>query len=101
MSLAAWIFIGTVAAFIANGLARKRGLGLGYDALLGMAGATIAGFAVDWLAGPGRTGLNPWSLTASGFGAGLVLALSASLRGPSVRSARALSPRSKPRPIRR
>jgi uncharacterized membrane protein YeaQ/YmgE (transglycosylase-associated protein family) len=101
MPLAAWFVIGVIAGFIANGLERKRGLGLGYDILLGMAGATIAGFAVDWLAGSGRTGVSPWSITASGFGAGLVLAFSASLRQRSDRSGRALRPGHKPRPIRR
>jgi uncharacterized membrane protein YeaQ/YmgE (transglycosylase-associated protein family) len=101
MSLVAWAFLGIIVAFATNALAGKRGLGLGYDVLLGIAGAISVGFAVDWLAGPTRTGVNPWSLTASGFGAGLVLAFSASLRRRNGRSGRTLSPAPKPRPIRR
>jgi uncharacterized membrane protein YeaQ/YmgE (transglycosylase-associated protein family) len=95
MSLVAWIVLGIITAFVANGLAKKRGLGLGYDVLLGVAGATIAGFAVDWLAGPQRTGVNPWSLTAAGFGGGLVLAFRASLPR-RIRARRVPSPARKP-----
>lgn len=100
MALTLWILLGLSAGFVANWLARKRGFGLGYDALLGMAGATLAGFGVDALAASPSATMSPWSLVASLCGAGLVLAVSASIEQSSKRASARPTPRPK-RVVRR
>lgn len=77
MQIVTWILLGLVIAVIANRLAGKGGAGLGTDIVLGVAGASLVGFAFNTLTGVDRTRFNPFGLAASVFGAGLVLALSA------------------------
>ena len=77
MQIVSWISLGLVIAFVANRWGGKRGTGLGTDIVLGVAGASLVGFAFNTLADVDRSQLNPWGLAASAFGAGLVLAVAA------------------------
>ena len=81
MSIIAWIILGIVAAVVANQLSGKRGVGLVPDALVGIAGAAVAGFAYNMLAGR-ELGFSVASLCLSLLGAGVFLVFSRAIAGP-------------------
>lgn len=89
MFVFAWILLGITAGVVANQLAGRRSVGLGFDAILGIAGAAVAGFAFNLLAGRDG-GLSLWGLFVSLIGAGVVLAVSSAMapapaRTPSIK----------------
>ena len=81
MSIVAWIILGIVAAVVANQLSGKRGVGLVSDALVGIAGAAVAGFAYNMLAGR-ELGFSLTSLCSSLFGAAVFLGISRAMARP-------------------
>ena len=82
MSIVAWVLLGIVAGVVANQLSGKRGVGLISDALLGIAGAAVAGFAFNMLAGT-EEGVGLMSMSLSLLGAGVFLTVSRAIAGPS------------------
>jgi uncharacterized membrane protein YeaQ/YmgE (transglycosylase-associated protein family) len=82
MSIVAWIILGIVSGVVANQLSRARGTGLVSDALVGIAGAAVAGFAYNTLAGR-ELGFSLVSLCSSLLGAGVFLTISRAIAGPN------------------
>jgi uncharacterized membrane protein YeaQ/YmgE (transglycosylase-associated protein family) len=82
MSIVAWVLLGIVAGVVANQLSARRGVGLVSDALLGIAGAAVAGFTFDMLSGT-EEGVGLMSMGLSLLGAGVFLAVSRAIAGPS------------------
>ena len=82
MSIVAWIILGIVSGVVANQLSGARGVGLISDAIVGIAGAAVAGFAFNMLAGR-ELGFSLTSLGASLLGAGVFLTISRAVAGPS------------------
>ena len=82
MSIVAWIILGIVSGVVANQLSGSRGVGLISDALVGIAGAAVAGFAYNILAGR-ELGFSLVSLCLSLLGAGVFLTISHAIAGPS------------------
>ena len=83
MSIVAWILLGVAAGVVANQLSGRRGAGLVSDALLGTAGASIAGFAFQMLAERGERSVSAWGLLVSLLGAVVFLTLSRAIVGPT------------------
>jgi uncharacterized membrane protein YeaQ/YmgE (transglycosylase-associated protein family) len=81
MSIIAWLMLGMVAGVVANQLSAKRGVGLVSDAVIGVAGAAVAGFAYKMLAG--REGFGVTSLLVSLLGAGVFLGVFRAMTGPA------------------
>jgi uncharacterized membrane protein YeaQ/YmgE (transglycosylase-associated protein family) len=81
MSIVAWVLLGIVAGVVANQVSGKRGVGLVSDALLGIAGAAIAGFAFSMLSG--AEGMSLASMSLSLLGAGVFLTVSRAVAGPN------------------
>lgn len=71
MSIIAWLMLGIVAGVVANQLSGKRGVGLVFDAAIGIAGAAVAGFAYEMLTG--REGFGLTNLLISLLGAAIFL----------------------------
>ena len=82
MSIAAWIILGIVSGVVANQLSGARGVGLVSDALVGVAGAAVAGFAYNMLAGT-ELGFSVVSLCLSLLGAAVFLTISRAVAGPN------------------
>jgi uncharacterized membrane protein YeaQ/YmgE (transglycosylase-associated protein family) len=82
MSIVVWVLLGIVAGVVANQLSGKRGVGLVSDALLGIAGAAVAGFAFDMLSGTGE-GMSLMGMCLSLLGAGVCLTVSRAIAGPN------------------
>ena|SRR5688572_5701145 len=81
MSIVAWLMLGIVSGVVANQLSGARGVGLFSDALVGVAGAAVAGFAYNMLAGR-ELGMSLASLCVSLLGAGVFLMISRAIAGP-------------------
>jgi len=82
MSIIAWVILGVVSGVVANQLSGARGVGLVSDALVGIAGAAVAGFAYNVLAGR-ELGFSLLSLCVSLLGAGVFLTISRAIAGPN------------------
>lgn len=82
MAIVAWILLGIFAGVVANQLSGRRGAGLVSDAILGIAGAAVAGFAFNTLAGRGED-VGLIGLLLSFLGAGVALGIFRMLVGPS------------------
>jgi uncharacterized membrane protein YeaQ/YmgE (transglycosylase-associated protein family) len=82
MSIVAWVLLGIVAGVVANQLSGKRGVGLVSDAVLGIAGAAVAGLAFNMLSGTDE-GMSLMGLCLSLLGAGVFLTVSRAIPGPS------------------
>jgi uncharacterized membrane protein YeaQ/YmgE (transglycosylase-associated protein family) len=82
MSIVAWIILGIVSGVVANQLSGARGVGLVADAVVGVAGAAVAGFAYNMLAGR-ELGFSLVSLCVSLLGAGVFLTISRAIAGPN------------------
>ena len=81
MSIVAWLILGIVSGVVANQLSGARGVGLVSDALVGIAGAAVAGFVYNTLAGR-ELGTSLVSLCVSLLGAGVSLTISRAIAGP-------------------
>lgn len=76
MWLVLCIFIGLATAVAANHVAGRRGVGLAFDAVLGVTGAYVAGFVFNRLVRPDGETVSVASLVASVVGAAAALAIS-------------------------
>jgi uncharacterized membrane protein YeaQ/YmgE (transglycosylase-associated protein family) len=81
MSIVAWIILGLVSGYVASHLVSNRGEGMFLDAVLGVVGALVGGFAFNLFGVAGVTGLNLWSMFVSVVGAALVLVAYHSIGG--------------------
>ena len=97
-SIIGWILLGIVAAVVANQLSGKRGVGLVPDAIVGIAGAAVAGFAFNMFVGREEGGMGLGGLFVSLVGAGGLLAASRSIVGRRVPAPSRIRPK---KPIRR
>ena len=76
MGLISWIAVGAIAGLLARRIVPGPDPGrFVVTVLLGMAGASVGGFAVGVLGGSGATGFNLWSILVATLGAVFLLYL--------------------------
>ena len=76
MGLISWIAVGAIAGLLARRIVPGPDPGrFVVTVLLGMAGASVGGFAVGVLGGSGATGFNVWSILVATLGAVFLLYL--------------------------
>lgn len=74
MEIISWVVVGLIAGLLARWIMPGSGpAGFIITALIGMAGASIAGFIVRLLGGTGATGFNVWSILIATLGAIILL----------------------------
>jgi uncharacterized membrane protein YeaQ/YmgE (transglycosylase-associated protein family) len=74
MEIISWVVVGLIAGLLARWIMPGSGpAGFVITALIGMAGASIAGFIVRLLGGAGATGFNVWSILIATLGAIILL----------------------------
>ncbi len=74
MEIISWVVVGLIAGLLARWIMPGSGpAGFIITALIGMAGASIAGFIVRLLGGAGATGFNVWSILVATLGAIILL----------------------------
>lgn len=72
MNILLWIVLGAVAGWIA-GFFMKSDHSMVEDILLGIIGAFVGGFVMNFVGQPGVTGFNLYSLVVAAMGAALVI----------------------------
>jgi uncharacterized membrane protein YeaQ/YmgE (transglycosylase-associated protein family) len=76
MSIIGWIIFGLIAGFIASKIVNKQGEGLIMDMVLGIIGAVVGGYLVEFFTGhPYASGFNIPSMIVAIIGAIIVLFL--------------------------
>ena len=70
------VFVGVAAAVTANHVSGKRGVGLAFDAVLGVTGAYMAGFVFNRLAGAASEAVSVLGLLVCAVGAAAILVIS-------------------------
>ena len=76
MGLISWIAVGLIAGLLARWITPGPDPGgIIVTVLVGMAGASLGGFAVGILGGAGATGFNVWSILVATLGALFLLFL--------------------------
>jgi uncharacterized membrane protein YeaQ/YmgE (transglycosylase-associated protein family) len=75
------VFVGVAAAVTANYISGKRGVGLAFDAVLGITGAYVTGFVFNRLAGADGEAVSVAGLVVSVVGAAAILGVSWMLVG--------------------
>jgi uncharacterized membrane protein YeaQ/YmgE (transglycosylase-associated protein family) len=73
MSLFIWIILGLISGFIASHLVNHRGEGMVLDILLGIVGAVVGGWVLQFFGYAGVNGLNLYSIAVATGGAVLLL----------------------------
>jgi uncharacterized membrane protein YeaQ/YmgE (transglycosylase-associated protein family) len=73
MSLLAWIVLGLISGFIASKIVNKTGEGFFLDIALGVIGAVVGGWLLNYFGKSGVTGLNAYSFFVAILGAVLLL----------------------------
>lgn len=83
MGIIAWIVLGAVAGWIASILVgRNSEMGCLANIIVGIIGAFIGGFVMNFLGGAGITGLNVPSLVVATIGAVLLLLVTGRRQSP-------------------
>lgn len=77
MLIAIWIALGLIEGVVANQLRGRRGVGLAFDVLYGVAGACFAGFVFKRVSGSPDAGVSLWTVIVSVAGAALALRVAA------------------------
>lgn len=72
MNFLLWIILGAVAGWIAD-VVMKSDHGLVEDIVLGVIGAFVGGFVMNFFGQPGVTGFNLYSLIVAAIGAALLI----------------------------
>ena len=76
MSILAWILVGLIAGILAKiAMPGPDPGGIFLTIVIGITGALIGGFVVDWLGGPGMTGFNLSSILVATLGSIILLTL--------------------------
>ncbi len=76
MSIIGWIVFGLIAGFISSKIVNKQGAGFVTDLVLGIIGAVVGGYLVEFFTGhPYATGFNIASMIVAIIGAIIVLFL--------------------------
>ncbi|MGI6258025.1 MAG: GlsB/YeaQ/YmgE family stress response membrane protein [Anaerovoracaceae bacterium] len=75
MGLIAWLVVGALAGWIAGKLMKDSGNGLLGNIIVGIIGALIGGFVMNFMGFEGVTGFNLWSILVAVFGACILLFL--------------------------
>lgn len=73
MSYLAWILLGLLAGYLGSRIVNRRGAGVFFDIVLGVAGAFVGGFLFQKFGANGVTGLNLWSLLVATAGSVLLV----------------------------
>jgi uncharacterized membrane protein YeaQ/YmgE (transglycosylase-associated protein family) len=73
MSIIAWLVLGVVAGFIASKIVNKSGEGLIRDIILGVIGAVVGGWLMEFFGKAGVSGLNIYSFVVAILGSIVVL----------------------------
>jgi uncharacterized membrane protein YeaQ/YmgE (transglycosylase-associated protein family) len=79
MDILLWVILGAVAGWIAS-MIMKSGHGLIEDIILGIIGAFIGGFIMNFFGQSGVTGINVYSLIVAVIGAVVLIALGRLIR---------------------
>jgi len=75
MSIISWIILGLIAGFIGSKIVNRQGQGFWLDIALGIIGAIVGGFLLEFFGGTGITGLNIWSMIVAIVGSVVVLVI--------------------------
>lgn len=81
MGILLWIIFGALAGWIASMLMRSGTDGPLMDIILGVIGAIVGGFIMNFFGQAGVTGFNFYSLVVAVIGAAAVIAVGRMLRG--------------------
>jgi uncharacterized membrane protein YeaQ/YmgE (transglycosylase-associated protein family) len=74
MNIVLWIVLGALAGWIAD-IVMTSAHGLVEDIILGIVGAFVGGYILNYFGQPGVTGFNPYSLVVSVIGAVVLIFL--------------------------
>ncbi len=78
MNIILWIIFGAIAGWVASALVKTNN-GIGMDILLGIVGAVVGGFIMQFFGQAGVTGFNLYSLVVAVIGAAVVVTLGRAL----------------------
>lgn len=74
MNIILWIIFGAIAGWIASAIVKSNN-GIGMDILLGIVGAVVGGFIMQFFGRTGVTGFNLYSLVVAVIGAAVVVSI--------------------------
>lgn len=74
MNIILWIIFGAIAGWVASVIVKSNN-GIGMDILLGIVGAVVGGFIMQFFGWAGVTGFNLYSLVVAVIGAAVVVSL--------------------------
>jgi len=80
MNIIAWLVLGLVAGFIASKIVNKSGEGLIRDVILGVIGAVVGGWLMEFFGKAGVSGLNIYSVVVAILGSVVVLVVFHAIR---------------------
>jgi uncharacterized membrane protein YeaQ/YmgE (transglycosylase-associated protein family) len=87
MSILAWIVVGIVAGFLAKSvLPGKAPGGITGDLIVGVVGAVLGGWIMNFFGSAGATGINVWSIFVAFIGASVLLCILRAVTGREVTS---------------
>ncbi|MEI6221398.1 MAG: GlsB/YeaQ/YmgE family stress response membrane protein [bacterium] len=73
MNIIAWIVLGALAGWIGSMIMKTGGQGILMDIVLGIVGALVGGFVMNFFGQDGVTGFNLYSLLVAVIGAAIVI----------------------------
>jgi len=80
MNILLWLILGAVAGFLASLVMKNdRNQGTVMDVVLGIVGALVGGFVMNFFGQPGVTGFNLYSLIVATVGAVILIAVGRAL----------------------
>jgi uncharacterized membrane protein YeaQ/YmgE (transglycosylase-associated protein family) len=104
MSILAWIFLGTIAGYLAGKAVKQSGVGIFIEVVLVIAGAVYGGFFFTWLGAAGATGIDLFTMFSELVGLLAVLVIGYAMFGrrrsnPIVATSRTTEPRATQKPV--
>lgn len=81
MSILAWLLLGVIAGFLASKIVGGSGSSIVVDLVLGVIGAMVGGFVMNYFSEAGVTGFNVYSILVATLGAVIVLVIYHALMG--------------------
>ncbi len=80
MSIVTWIILGLIAGWLASMVSKGSG-GVIMDIILGIVGAFVGGFVMNFFGASGVTGFNLYSILVAFIGAVILIAIGRSFSG--------------------